>query len=494
MTLGAYRMPGSSERGSRFRTKRISLNPYQVCAYYGICESDEEIEELMAPTTKQNRDSDQTTFVPPSFRCSLVASHFQSTGSEDASFDTQIEKLEIDIMDRTKVKQNPGSYHTTFVPPSFRCSLAASHFQSTVCEDASFDNQTESLESDIVERTKVEQNRDSDHTTFVPPSFWCSLAASHFQSTVCEDTSFANQSESLKNDIMERTKKYSDLSRTDGCSSSIQKENEGAQSPMNDDVIISDVESPPRQRNMARYSRIIPPPYRPGPVHTRAEPKPWRMDAKTLFPCPRIPRRTNEHSAEQRNSFDKLQPMEYTVGNSFASPVRTTKRQFERKMTSRLDNETNAFGAQMDSTILYGSQLESDDSLDSPKIKHIVIRASPKKKPREYVLAAPKIQRNNPDSPSIVEYGLRRSNRNRVRRLDPGHLQKPIYERDASGNETLVGVGIRVVHNNLLTKHKTADPQTAFEMERQMQQRKKLERGKKKDVKELLAKKYSRYK
>ncbi|KAI1717959.1 hypothetical protein DdX_06368 [Ditylenchus destructor] len=716
--------PGSSERRSRFRTKRISLKPCQVCAYYGLCESDEEGEELrIAPITKQNRDSDQTTFVAPSFRCSLPVSDFQSPVSEDASFDNQTESLEKDIVKHTKAKQNRDSDQTTFVAPSFRCSLPVSDFQTTA-------TQTENLEDDLTDRTKAKQNRDSDQTTFVAPSFRCSLPVSHFQSTVCEDASFDTQTESLENDIMERSKKYSVLSRTDGFSSPTQKENEEAQLPMNDDVIISDVESPPRQGNMARYSIIVPPPYRPGPVDTKAQPKPWRMEAKTLSICPRIPRRTNEHSAEQRNSFDKLQPTECAARNSIVSPVRTTKRQFERKIASPLDNETianskpkdslreiqlnyitptlaprrrksvffseynttyvysddkqghfhisgtdsfeyaksgkvdeivnhslaedvenirlgensinnlsgslgpmmmeslmdstvlmdsdetninesivfgwqkkdgktdkeevpkidcnqpgtskqsqqfniladssmwdaggvddpsfydntvqfndiepsilddslpltqqsrrcpewptivdnslgmsnspassnghesytvfgsqadsdNAFGAQMDSTILYGSQLESDDSLDSPKIKHIVIRASPKKKPLKYVLAAPKIQRNNPDSPTVVEDGLRRSKRNRIQTLDPGHLQKPIYERDAYGNETLVGVETCTVHNKLLTKHKTADPKTAFEMERQMQHRKKLEREKKKEVKELLSKNYSRYK
>ncbi|KAI1731579.1 CRE-HCP-4 protein [Ditylenchus destructor] len=868
MTLSPYRMPGSSERRSRFRTKRISLKPCQVCAYYGLCESDEEGEEvLMVSTTKQTRDSDQTTCVPPSFRCSLPVSDFQSTASEDASFDNQTESLENDMVDRTKAKQNRDSDQTTFVPPSFRCSLPASDFQSSVSEDASFDSRMENLENDIVDRTKAKQNRDSDQTTFVPPSFRCSLPVSHFQSTVREDTSIENQSESLENDtvdctkakqnrdsdqttfvppsfrcslpashfqstvyedasfdnqteslendvvvrtkakqnresdqtalvapsfrcslsanhlqstatqtenlendIMDRTKakqnresdqttfvgpsfrfsfpashfqstkmceehasfdsqtesleidtKHSAFSRSDDISLPAQNENEKAQLPMDDGVITSDDESPPRQENIARYSIIVPPP-RPALVDPIAEVKPWRMEAKTLSIGPGIPRRTNEHSAEQNNNSFGKRPTEYTAQNSIPSPVKTTKRQFERKIASPLDNETiasskpkdslreiqlnyvtptlaprrrksvffsefnttyvysddkqghfhisgadsfeysknskvdemvdhplaedvenirlgensinnlsgsrgplmmgeslmdstvlidadetnvnesivfgwqkkeektdekelpksdcnqpgtskqfqqfttladssmwdaggvddpsfydntvqfndiepsilddslpptqqsrrcpewptvvdnslgmsnspassnghesytmfgsqadsdNAFGAQMDSTILYGSQLESDDSLDSPKIKHIVIRASPEKKPRQYELAEPKCQRNDPASPSIAEYGLRRSDRNRIPRLDPGHLQKPIYKRDEHGNSTLVGVNKPIVNDKLLTKHRTADPKIAFESERQMKHRKKLEREKRKCVKEL---------
>uniref|UniRef100_A0A915D746 Uncharacterized protein n=1 Tax=Ditylenchus dipsaci TaxID=166011 RepID=A0A915D746_9BILA len=100
-----------------------------------------------------------------------------------------------------------------------------------------------------------------------------------------------------------------------------------------------------------------------------------------------------------------------------------------------------------------------------------------------YVLRPPKIIQNNPDSPSVVELGLRRSARNRLPRLQRSLHQRPIYERDAEGNYNIIGVNEVVVKDKRLKKYGVADPIVADERSREMKNRKKLETIKKAELK-----------
>uniref|UniRef100_A0A915DIC1 Uncharacterized protein n=1 Tax=Ditylenchus dipsaci TaxID=166011 RepID=A0A915DIC1_9BILA len=151
---------------------------------------------------------------------------------------------------------------------------------------------------------------------------------------------------------------------------------------------------------------------------------------------------------------------------------RTVVRQISKE--SRMSSPLSTSMAVFDST--------SDNCFASPAVKHIVLRANKNKPSPALVLPKPKILHNNMDSPSVVELGLRRSNRNRLPRLNQALGQHPIYERDAEGNETLVGANDVVIKDKLLKKHKVADPLVAEERDRELKNRRRLQHDKKDEL------------
>lgn len=86
--------------------------------------------------------------------------------------------------------------------------------------------------------------------------------------------------------------------------------------------------------------------------------------------------------------------------------------------------------------------------------RHVIVRGK-KREQKVLVVKRPKVIKPNQDQ--IQFLNLRRSQRNRIPPVDHSLLQKPIYETDENGLQTLVGVSEAVVQDPLFIKYGTAD-------------------------------------
>uniref|UniRef100_A0A914HIF8 glutamate--tRNA ligase n=1 Tax=Globodera rostochiensis TaxID=31243 RepID=A0A914HIF8_GLORO len=119
-------------------------------------------------------------------------------------------------------------------------------------------------------------------------------------------------------------------------------------------------------------------------------------------------------------------------------------------------------------------QTSVDESPKSPACKHfrhtVLVEKSPK------LAYKPKLIRPNPASPSVVQLGLRRSQRTRLPRLLSHMGQKAQYKHDKDG--ILVGVSEVVVNDRLLKKHRMLDIVTASRKEQESKHRKQIAKRK----------------
>ncbi|KAL3081909.1 hypothetical protein niasHT_037087 [Heterodera trifolii] len=121
--------------------------------------------------------------------------------------------------------------------------------------------------------------------------------------------------------------------------------------------------------------------------------------------------------------------------------------------------------------------LEAQPLIDeSPVCKHfrhtILVKKSPK------LVYKPKLIVPDPESPSVLQLGLRRSKRSRLPRLLAHMGQTAKYERDKDGNQVLVGATELVVKDRFLKKHRVADSVTASLKEQQLNHRKQIAKRK----------------
>uniref|UniRef100_A0A1I8B3D0 BZIP domain-containing protein n=1 Tax=Meloidogyne hapla TaxID=6305 RepID=A0A1I8B3D0_MELHA len=106
---------------------------------------------------------------------------------------------------------------------------------------------------------------------------------------------------------------------------------------------------------------------------------------------------------------------------------------------------------------------QSSDFYHSPSPQHFLHNVCISKPPE--LTYQPKLIRPDPQSPSVVQQGLRRSKRNRLPALQHHLGQRPIYEVDKDGNRVLVGATEVEPKDNRLKAYGVLDIVTAADKE-----------------------------
>uniref|UniRef100_A0A915LTJ7 Uncharacterized protein n=1 Tax=Meloidogyne javanica TaxID=6303 RepID=A0A915LTJ7_MELJA len=379
------------------------------------------------------RDSRPNRTDCPTFRANVPSLLFEST----------IHDQSLNEEDEQNYASEAVSTPTT-IPnkcPTFRANISSSLFESTIntCTDTSTPFQKNcptfraNIPSLLFESTILDQslNEEASKSTTLPnkcPTFRASIP-SFFESTI-----------------------YQDSQVVDDRAQSHDFETSGPSTSTNFPIPCSSL-------NKNRFVLI-----KGTPCKVRELTRPLAQQFFEVENIENNPSPTSSNNVDDRQSINMpsiLSNSEQTFFEKSPTPSQAKISLFQTDQTLDIyDDETDGMNVEEAEE---KNLSQSSDFYPSPSPKHFLHTVCIKKPPR--LTYQPKLIRPDPESPSVVQLGLRRSKRNRLPALQHHLGQRAIYKVDNDGNRVLVGATEVEPKDNPCKKYGVLDIVKAAEKE-----------------------------